>query len=611
MVRASTWAWSAYAPWPCDWSCCRCPLRTIIVAGTNGKGSTVACLAGISARQWLQGRRIHLATPAALQRAHPGRWRRCHRCRTARGVRGHRGRAWRNHAHVLRIQRAGGVVGVPRARCEFAVLEVGLGGRLDAVNIVDAQAAIVCSIGLDHADWLGTDIEQIGREKAGVFRAGSLAVLADPGMTPSVAAEAQRIGARALQAGRDYRYAGAVRRWSGSPVEIRNAGAAIERPAACPHWPARGNVPMHLRRIAALHGHGFAAAAAGTGRWRCAARTAVPGTFPGGAGSGGMDTGCGAQRAGGAVLAENLRARPCTGRTLLVAGILGDKDVDGVADTGGRSATRWILCGIAAPRGLDAAAARVEVESLQWRAPGERHPARHAHGRGAGARRAIASSYVDRSWPWHRRWRAWTILTLWRGSPGEQLSQRTSDRRAHPDRRRWSSSCRNCFRVGRSSHRTTDAPDAQAADAGPPLRSYTMELGAAPAAQRRPLSRRPSRSAGRNCANAAPCQLQRQLHTSRSAESCASASRANACRQRNRRWPRRQRLHQQQAAGNQATCSDCRRSMAGGSSWAVSRPAPMQTLARGNTGFRGIFGKGFPDHEERQGTVSRSCWSGG
>src|SRR5690606_24729434 len=99
---------------------------------------------------------------------------------------------------------------------EVAVLEVGLGGRLDAVNIVDAEAAIVCSIGLDHADWLGTDIEAIGREKAGVFRRDAVAVVADPAMPPSVEAEAARVAARALVAGRDYQWhtsAGEPARW--------------------------------------------------------------------------------------------------------------------------------------------------------------------------------------------------------------------------------------------------------------------------------------------------------------------------------------------------------------------------------------------------------------
>ena len=67
-----------------------------------------------------------------------------------------------------------------RARgVEVAVLEVGLGGRLDATNIVDADVGVVCSIGLDHVDWLGGTLEEIGREKAGIFRAGRPAVLGE------------------------------------------------------------------------------------------------------------------------------------------------------------------------------------------------------------------------------------------------------------------------------------------------------------------------------------------------------------------------------------------------------------------------------------------------
>src|SRR6202008_4177860 len=73
-----------------------------------------------------------------------------------------------------------------RAQVEVAVLEVGLGGRLDATNIVDADVGIVCSIGLDHVDWLGPTVEQIGREKAGIFRAGRPAVLGSANLPRSV-----------------------------------------------------------------------------------------------------------------------------------------------------------------------------------------------------------------------------------------------------------------------------------------------------------------------------------------------------------------------------------------------------------------------------------------
>ena len=58
-----------------------------------------------------------------------------------------------------------------RAVVDVAVLEVGLGGRLDATNIIDADVAVICSIGLDHVDWLGDTLEDIGREKAGILRA--------------------------------------------------------------------------------------------------------------------------------------------------------------------------------------------------------------------------------------------------------------------------------------------------------------------------------------------------------------------------------------------------------------------------------------------------------
>jgi dihydrofolate synthase/folylpolyglutamate synthase len=84
------------------------------------------------------------------------------------------------------------------------VLEVGLGGRLDAVNLVDADAAIVTSIGLDHTDWLGPDRESIALEKAHVFRPGRLAVCAEPDPPRAIAAHAEAIGARLQRAGRDF-----------------------------------------------------------------------------------------------------------------------------------------------------------------------------------------------------------------------------------------------------------------------------------------------------------------------------------------------------------------------------------------------------------------------
>ena len=87
---------------------------------------------------------------------------------------------------------------------ELQVLEVGLGGRLDAVNIVDADAALVTSIGIDHVDWLGPDRESIGLEKAHVFRSGRPAICADSSPPESLRAHARSVGAGYLEIGTDF-----------------------------------------------------------------------------------------------------------------------------------------------------------------------------------------------------------------------------------------------------------------------------------------------------------------------------------------------------------------------------------------------------------------------
>ncbi len=84
-----------------------------------------------------------------------------------------------------------------RQQLDVLILEVGLGGRLDAVNIVDADVAVITSISLDHEAWLGSDREAIGGEKAGILRAGIDAVIADPDPPRSVAARVEELGCRA------------------------------------------------------------------------------------------------------------------------------------------------------------------------------------------------------------------------------------------------------------------------------------------------------------------------------------------------------------------------------------------------------------------------------
>ncbi|MBC7984857.1 MAG: bifunctional folylpolyglutamate synthase/dihydrofolate synthase, partial [Candidatus Obscuribacterales bacterium] len=90
------------------------------------------------------------------------------------------------------------------AGLDALILEVGMGGRLDAVNIIDADVAIVSSVALDHCEWLGKDIETIGREKAGIFRSARPAIFGARAMPQSIATEAAHCGAALLRLGQDF-----------------------------------------------------------------------------------------------------------------------------------------------------------------------------------------------------------------------------------------------------------------------------------------------------------------------------------------------------------------------------------------------------------------------
>lgn len=110
------------------------------------------------------------------------------------------------------------------ADLDVAILEVGLGGRLDAVNVVDADIAIVTSIDIDHTDYLGDTREKIGFEKAGIFRAGKTAICSDPVPPQSLIDHANAIGADLWLLGRDFNYTGDKQQWNyGGRAQRRNS----------------------------------------------------------------------------------------------------------------------------------------------------------------------------------------------------------------------------------------------------------------------------------------------------------------------------------------------------------------------------------------------------
>ena len=243
-----------------------------------------------------------------------------------------------------------------RAQLDLAILEVGLGGRLDAVNIVDADVAVVTTVDLDHLDWLGPDRDSIGREKAGIARAGRPVVVgeSDPpqGLLDALAA----IGARIERTGVDFTAERQADGWRwrhrdgsamelplpalAAPVQLANASAAIAALHAL--WTA-GDLPAPQQAYAAIR-HGLRHA-------RVAARLQPLGGDPPLI----VDVGHNPQAA--RALAAWLDAQP-PARTHAVYGALADKDVAGVIAALGARIDHWHLAGLdgATPRGLTAAA---------------------------------------------------------------------------------------------------------------------------------------------------------------------------------------------------------------------------------------------------------------
>ncbi len=201
-----------------------CPVIT--VAGTNGKGSTCAMLEAILLQA---GYRTGVYTSPHLVHFEE-------RCR----IGGEIANAPDFVAHFAAVESARGDISLTyfefstlailalmaQSGLDVAVLEVGLGGRLDAVNIIDTDCAILTSIDLDHMDFLGSDRETIGFEKAGIMRAGKPAVVGDPVPPQSVLDHAQAIGADLWRFGDDFNFSGDKQQWGWAGRGRRYSGLA-------------------------------------------------------------------------------------------------------------------------------------------------------------------------------------------------------------------------------------------------------------------------------------------------------------------------------------------------------------------------------------------------
>ena len=343
------------------------PSPLITVGGTNGKGSTCAMLESILQAA---GYRTGLYTSPHLRRYNE-RVRVAGRdaedgplCAAFEAVEAARGNV------PLTYFEFGTLAAFHLFACErieAAILEVGLGGRLDAVNALDADCAVLTSIGIDHVEYLGHDREAIGREKAGIFRPGRPAVVADPDPPPSVLQVANASNARLLLIGRDFGYRSEGTQWSWWGPSGKRSGLA--------HPALRG--AMQLRNasaaLAALDSLRERLPVAMQDVRRGLAEVSLPGRFQvlPGRPQVVLDVAHNPQAA--AVLAANLGDSGYAPETIAVFGMLKDKDIAGVVRAMAPRVSRWHLATLPAPRGADARLLARILRELAINAPATEH----------------------------------------------------------------------------------------------------------------------------------------------------------------------------------------------------------------------------------------------
>jgi dihydrofolate synthase / folylpolyglutamate synthase len=320
-------------------------IPVITVAGTNGKGSCIAYLASLLESA---GYSVAAYTSPYL-----------HRFNESLRVCGHEASDAELVGAFERVEAARDGVAltffefrtlavldiIRRSSAQVALLEIGLGGRLDAVNLLDAHVAVVTTVDLDHMDWLGEDRESIGREKAGIFRAGRAAVCGDAAPPESLVEHADTLGVALHRVGRDYSWTRHTSRWSwqGPTGTYQDLP-----PPAMPGEYQYANASAALMALQLL-GPDFVidapAARAGIAQaWLRGRQQLFPGAV-----ERMVDVAHNAEAA--RALAATLRSRPAARRTHGVFAMLADKDAARVAAALDGLIDEWHTASLPGPRG--------------------------------------------------------------------------------------------------------------------------------------------------------------------------------------------------------------------------------------------------------------------
>lgn len=333
-----------------------CPV--ILVGGTNGKGSVSAFLhtmlsqAGYRTGLYTSPHLLHFNERIRIADAHVKDADLVEAMEAVEAVRQSTPLSYFEHTTLAALWL------FQRARLDALVLEVGLGGRLDAVNCVEPDCAVVASVDLDHQDYLGTDREQIGREKAGIFRSGTPAVCTDPNPPQSLLAHACDISAHLLRLGDE--------------IEVRSHGGAWECRVA-----DRMFVALPMPALRGRHQLNNAAAAIAA-LWSLRARLPVPmaairsglalTTLPGRFQAIGqsplrlLDVAHNPHAA--RALAASLADIPPTGRVVAVFGMLADKAIEEVVAILHPHIQFWHVAPLNSPRAADVSRLTAALGSL-------------------------------------------------------------------------------------------------------------------------------------------------------------------------------------------------------------------------------------------------------
>lgn len=313
--------------------------QVVTVGGTNGKGSTVAFIEAIGRAAGLRvgaytsphllryNERVRIEGREASDQELVGAFEAVEAARTDTSLTYFE---FGTLAALWLFQQSG---------LDLAVLEVGLGGRLDAVNLVDADVAVITTVDIDHVDWLGNDRESIGFEKAGIARAWKPLVLGEIDSPSSVLRHAYAIGANAIRLGSDFFHEAVDEnhwRWRDAGFEVElpmpALAAPVQRANAASAIAALRALDIELPDAALAEGVAVAMLPGRLQRFDVAGTPVI------------VDVGHNPQAA--RELAAWLQAEPVDGRNLAVFAALADKDVEGIVGALENAVSRWFLAGL-------------------------------------------------------------------------------------------------------------------------------------------------------------------------------------------------------------------------------------------------------------------------